>query len=74
MDETTLTRQKLKTTADYKAAFAHLLAEMDCIDERMDKDRAEIERLKIETEIIKARTSANLSRLQEQVNNLSRII
>ena len=72
MDETILTPAKRKTTADYKAAFAHLLAEMDRMDERMDKDRAAIERLKIETQVIKARTSANLARLREQINSLSR--
>ena len=70
MDETVPSQPK--TAADYKAAFSYLLAEMDRVDERMDKDRAEIERLKIETQVIKARTSANLSRLQEQIDSLSR--
>lgn len=79
MNETVLTKPKPKTTAEYKAAFAHLIAEMNRVDERMDKDRAESERLKAETEIIKAETeiikaraSANLSRLHEQINSLSK--
>ncbi len=74
MDETVTGQSNLKTTADYKAAFTQLLVEMDRVDERMDKDRAEIERLKIETQVIKARTSANLARLQEQINHLSRAV
>ncbi|HZT40904.1 MAG TPA: hypothetical protein VFA07_01880 [Chthonomonadaceae bacterium] len=68
MDETV--QSQPKTAADYKTAFSHLLAEMDRVGERIDKDRAEIDRLKIETQVIKARISENLSRLQEQINNL----
>ena len=74
MDESTLTRPKGKTTAGYKTAVAHMLTEMDLLDGRIDKNRAEIERLKIETQVIKARTSANLTRLQEQIRSLSRVV
>ena len=74
MDEIGLTQPNPKTTAGYKAILTHLLAEMDRIDERMDVNRDEIERLKIETQIIKARTRASLSRLQEQIDCLSRTV
>lgn len=74
MDETVPTQPKPRTTAHYKAEFARLLAEMDRLNEQMDIDRADSERLKIETEIIKAGTSEKLLRLQEQVNSLSRTI
>ncbi len=72
MDETVPTHPKPKTTADYKAEFTRLLAAMDRLNEQMDIDRADSERLKAETEIIKARTSEKLICLQEQVNSLSR--
>ena len=71
MEETILTHTEPNTTAHYKAAIAHLLVEMDRMDERMDKERAEIERLKIETQVIKTRTTANLARLAEQIRHLS---
>lgn len=74
MDETVQIPSNPKTTADYKNVFADLLAEMDRIDERMDEDRAEIERLKIETQVIKTRTRFNLDRLQEQIHSLLRVI
>lgn len=73
MDETIL-QLNPKTTSDYKSVLADLLAEMDRIGERMDEDRAEIERLKIETQVIKSRISTNLDRLQEQIHSLSRAI
>jgi hypothetical protein len=78
MRETTLTKPKRKTTADYKAFAAQLLTEMNYLEIEMDKDRAESERLKAETQaikaetdIIKARTAATLSQLMQQVNSLT---
>ena len=65
MSETTLTKPKRKTAADYEAIAVQLLAEMERINEQMDRDRAE-------SELLKARTSETLSRLQEQINRLSR--
>jgi hypothetical protein len=74
MDESLPVKTKLKTTADYKAALAQLLVEMNRLDERMDKNRAEIEQLKLETQVIKARTNANLARLAEQIDSLSKAV
>ena len=74
MDQSIQASPKRKTTADYKAALAQLLAEMNLLDEQMDRDCAEIERLKAETQVIKARTSATLARLQEHVNSLSKAV
>jgi hypothetical protein len=79
MSETALTKPKRKTTAEYEAIAAQLLAEMNRLEEQMDKDHAESERLKsetqvikAETEIIKARTATTLSQLMQQVNSLTR--
>ena len=38
-----------KTKAEYEVAVRRMLAEMDRINSRMDRDREEIERLKAET-------------------------
>jgi hypothetical protein len=74
MGETTLTKSRRKTAADYEAVAAQLLAEIDRLEEQMDKDHAEGERLKAETLAIKASTTARLSRLQEQIHRLSRAV
>lgn len=78
MSETTLTKPKRNTPADYKAFAAQLLTEMSCLEEEMDKDRAASERLKAETQaikaetdIIKAQTATTLSQLMQQVNSLT---
>ncbi len=71
MSETILTKPKRKT-ADYEALAAQMLAEINRLEAQMDRDHAEGERLKIETQVIKARTAATLSQLQEQITRLSR--
>ena len=70
MNETVLIQPNPKTTADYKAVFAHLLAEMDRIDKRMDQDRVEIERLKAETQILRAESDLIKARTQERLDAL----
>ena len=72
MSEPVLTKPKRKTAADYKAIASQLLADISRLEEQMDKDRAESERLKIETQIIKKHTAATLSQLQEQIDRLSK--
>jgi hypothetical protein len=74
MSETILTKPKRKTAADYKALAAQMLAEINRLEEQMDRDHAEGERLKVETQVIKAHTATTLSQLQEQINRLSKTV
>jgi hypothetical protein len=67
-----LTQPIPQTDAEYEAAFGQLLTEMSRLDEQIDRDRAESQRIKMETEIIKARTEGKLARLEELVNSLRR--
>ncbi len=70
MDETLPVQPKLKTPSDYKAEFARMLAEMDQSEKNSVQNRAEIERLKAETDVIKERTARKLALLQAQVDNM----
>ena len=63
MSETSLTKPKRKTSADYKAIADELLLDMRRLDELMQKDRAEIETLKAETARLEAENRVVLSRL-----------
>jgi hypothetical protein len=63
MDELFSTQTQPKTVADYKAAIAQLIAEMSRLNHSMQSDRAEIERLKVETRDIQAETRAILTSL-----------
>jgi len=42
-----------QTTAEYEAAFERLMEEAESLNEQMRRDRIEIERLKMETKIIR---------------------
>ena len=52
------------TDAEYEALFEQMLAEMRRLNARMDGDRADIERLKAETQVIKASIDARLAQIQ----------
>ena len=67
-----LTQSTPGTDAEYEAACRQLLNEMSRFDEQMDQDRAESQRIKVETEVIKARTEGKLARLEELINSLRR--
>ena len=58
MSETLLTKSKRKTAADYELVAVQLLDEISRLEEQMDRDRAESERLRVETQIIKAHSAA----------------
>lgn len=49
-----------QTQAEYEAAFERLMAEAESIDERMRRDRVDIERLKAETNALRDETRAML--------------
>jgi hypothetical protein len=74
MSGTVLTKSKRKTAADYEAVAVQMLAEINRLEEQMDRDHTESERLKAETQIIKAHTAITLSQLQEQIKQLSRAV
>jgi hypothetical protein len=59
-----LTQPTPQTEAEYEAAFAQLLSEMQRIREQMDSDQADIERLKAERYSLKAETRAMLAALK----------
>ena len=56
MSETTLTKTKRKTAADYRTAITEMFAEISNLNEQMRQDQAEIDRLKIETDALKPET------------------
>jgi hypothetical protein len=63
-----------RTEAEYEALFARQMAEIQFLNERMQRDRADIDRLKIETDALKAEgarleaeTQAILTRLKAMV-------
>ena len=71
MNETTLTKPKRKTTADYEAEVDQLLADMRGLEMLMQSDRNEIDRLKAETRLLReesyrleTETRETLSRLK----------
>jgi hypothetical protein len=71
MSETTLTKTKRKTAADYEAMADQLLADMRNLETLMQSDRIEIDRLKAETHLLReesmrleTETRATLSRLK----------
>lgn len=70
-EETILIQPELKTTADYKAAFARLLDEVTQAEKKMKKDRAVIERLKAETQILRAESDLVKARTQERLDTLT---
>jgi hypothetical protein len=64
MSETTLTKTKRKTAAEYEAMADQLLKDMRRLDESMREDGGEIEFLKAETARLAAENRVNLSRLK----------
>jgi Tfp pilus assembly protein PilN len=58
MAENVLPEPTLKTAADYEAAIDQCLTEIQRLREKMDKDQADIDRLKAETRAILARLKA----------------
>ena len=52
--------------------FAALLAQMDAVEEEIDREHAKGERLKLETEAIRARIDATLARIREELDRMSR--
>ncbi len=50
-----------QTQAEYEAVFERLMAEAQSIDEQMRRDRVDIERLQLETKIIRDETRTLLA-------------
>lgn len=67
-----MTQPSPQADIEAEAKVNQLLAEMNHLESQMIRDRTESERLKFETQVIKAITEAKLTRLEEQVNNLAR--
>jgi regulator of replication initiation timing len=56
MSETTLPRSKRKTRTDDKAIITQMFAEIDRLNQQMVQDQADIDRLKIETDLLRSET------------------
>lgn len=56
-----------QTSAEYESAFERLMMEAESINERMQQDRSEIERLKAETKIIQDETRTLLAGMGAKV-------
>ena len=67
MNEILATQAAPKTTAEYKAAIDLLLGEMRRINEKIQQDDADIERLKMETRQIAAQSDVRLAQLEAQL-------
>lgn len=67
-----LTHPNPRTDADYEAMVQRLFAEMNLIEEQMDRNRSESDRLKSETQAIKARAEVRLADLENQISGLCR--
>lgn len=70
MEEVLAAHPAPKTAAEYKAAIAALLAEMEHLNDLMAKDRMEIERLKAETAVIRAETDIIKAQAQARLEAL----
>ncbi|HZO88649.1 MAG TPA: hypothetical protein VFB38_09955 [Chthonomonadaceae bacterium] len=70
MEEKAPSQPRLKIAADYKAAIEECLVEMRRLHEQMDKDQAEIERLKVEARMITAHTDTVLDKIEAQLDAL----
>ena len=67
-NETLAAQAAPKTTAECKAAIDSLLLEMRRLNEKIQQDDADIERLKVETRQIAAQSDVRLAQLEAQLN------
>ena len=70
MSDTTVTKINRKSTAEYKVIFEQLMSEVTQIEEKMIVDRTIIERLKTETQILKAESDLIKAQTQERLDAL----
>lgn len=61
MSDTSVTFQQPTTDPDYQAAIRQMFTEIAHLNKKMEDDRGDIQRLKSETDIIKAETRAILA-------------
>jgi cytochrome c556 len=61
MEETVVSPRVPRTTAEYKAAIAEMLAEMARLNEQMRRDQARIERSRKEAATLRDETRALLA-------------
>jgi cell division protein FtsB len=74
VDDVISSQRAPQTAAEYEAAIAQLLTEMHRLNEQMQQDQAEIDRLKAETRAIKAETELIKSRTQARLDALEATI
>ena len=72
MSDMTFRQTAPATDAEYEAEFDLLLQEMTRLEPRMQADRADIERLRAESQVITAHTDAMLDQLDKQLAGLRR--
>jgi hypothetical protein len=67
MDNLVSVQSTPQTANEYEAMIEQLLSEMTRLNEQMVNDRTEIDRLRIESSVIKAETRALLSSMGVQL-------
>jgi predicted nucleic acid-binding Zn-ribbon protein len=63
-----------RTEAEYEAAVAEMIAEMQRINMRIRQEQTEIERLQRESQQLKAETNAIKTRTEERLNALATMV
>ena len=74
MGKVVKTQSKRKSKAGYKASLACLMEEITRLEEKMDSRRVVIERLKVETQILKAESDIIAAQTQERLEALTAVV
>lgn len=70
MEERITLSREPRTAAEYRAAVDAMIGEMKRMNERMDQNRVEIDRLREETKAIKADAEVIKARAQARLDDL----
>jgi hypothetical protein len=73
MSDNAITKPKRMNNSAYESIAKQLLKDIELLEQQMDRDFAEAERLKSETQVIKAHTTSTIKLLSEQINSLARM-
>lgn len=67
MSDLTVTQATVQTPAEYEAILSRIFSEIDVLNQQMQEDRKEIDRLRADSAAIEAETRSILSRLKAMV-------
>lgn len=74
MSETILTFPDPRSEDEYKATLEWMFAEMQRLNQKIQEDQAEIDRLKAETRVLKAETDVIKTRTQARLDALTEMV